>query len=433
MFQIAIDGPSGAGKSTIAKAIASRMGIVYVDTGALYRTVGYFVRKAEADPTDATAVIALLPQIHIEIKYENGNQCVYLNGENLGDKIRVPEIAGYASAVSKIPEVRAFLLDAQRSIAKTNSVVMDGRDIGTVILPNADVKIFLTASDECRAERRYVELKEKGMDVTPEGVLADMRARDEQDRNRDIAPAVPAPDSILLDTSSYTLEQSIEHAILIINRTLGKKKDLRNKFFRVMYPIFVHIVHLIFRVKVIGAENEPKEGGFLVCANHIAASDPVVISSALKKHQICFMAKKELFRVPGLSWLIRHFGAYPVDRKISDVGAIRHAIHLLNQGYCAGLFPQGTRHPGENPRDTKVKNGAAMIASHADATILPIHIYRKGYCSKAFRRTVVVIGKPIPFSEFGYDSEKPGEYSRITQEIFDRICTLGEECEECRK
>ncbi|MBQ7381330.1 MAG: (d)CMP kinase, partial [Clostridia bacterium] len=150
MFQIAIDGPSGAGKSTIAKAIAAKMGIVYVDTGALYRTIGYFVRQNGVAQTDTEGVIALLPNIKIEVKYENGTQCVYLNGENLGDKIREPEISMYASTVSKIPEVRSFLLDTQRSIAAANSVVMDGRDIGTVILPNAEVKIFLTASNEKR-------------------------------------------------------------------------------------------------------------------------------------------------------------------------------------------------------------------------------------------------------------------------------------------
>ena len=213
MFQIAIDGPSGAGKSTIAKAIAAKMGIVYVDTGALYRTIGYFVRQNGVAQTDTEGVISLLPQIKIEVKYENGTQCVYLNGENLGDKIREPEISMYASTVSKIPQVRSFLLDTQRSIAASNSVVMDGRDIGTVILPNADVKIFLTASNEKRAERRVAELLAKGMEVTYEEVLSDMIARDEQDRNRDIAPAVPAEDSILLDTSDYTLEQSIDKAI----------------------------------------------------------------------------------------------------------------------------------------------------------------------------------------------------------------------------
>lgn len=433
MFQIAIDGPSGAGKSTIAKAIAAKMGIVYVDTGALYRTIGYFVRRKGVAQTDAEGVVALLPQIHIEVKYENGTQCVYLNGENLGDKIREPEISMYASTVSKIPEVRSFLLDTQRSIAASNSVVMDGRDIGTVILPNADVKIFLTASSERRAERRVAELKEKGMEVTYEEVLSDMIARDEQDRSRDIAPAVPAVDSILLDTSNYTLEESIEKAIQIINRTLAKKKDKRSKFYRVLYFLLSGLFRLIFRVKVVGSENEPKEEGFLICCNHITALDVVLIAVTLKKHQPCFMGKKELFKIPLLSGLIRALGAYPVDRAGSDVGAVKNSIRLLEEGYCVGLFPQGTRQPGKNPRDTKVRNGAAMIAMHADATVIPMNIYREGYSPKCFKRTIVSIGKPIPFSSFSYDPKASGEYARISEEIFDKICELGEEAEQCLK
>ena len=164
MIRIAIDGPSGAGKSTVAKALAKKMGIVYVDTGALYRTVGYYVRSQNVDPKNAEAVEALLPKVQIDLRYENGIQRVYLNGEDLGDAIRTPEMSMYASAVSAIPAVRAFLLDTQRDIARKNSVVMDGRDIGTVILPDADVKIFLFASDECRAQRRCDELRAKGID-----------------------------------------------------------------------------------------------------------------------------------------------------------------------------------------------------------------------------------------------------------------------------
>ena len=156
-MQIAIDGPSGAGKSSVAKAIAAKMGLVYVDTGALYRTVGYYVRSQSVTKEDAAGIVACLPQICIEVRYENGAQHVYLNGEDLGDKIREPEISMYASAVSAVPEVRAFLLDTQRDIAAKNSVVMDGRDIGTVILPKAEVKVFLTASDEARAKRRTLD------------------------------------------------------------------------------------------------------------------------------------------------------------------------------------------------------------------------------------------------------------------------------------
>ena len=215
MFKIAIDGPSGAGKSSVAKALSKKMGIVYVDTGALYRTVGYYIRSVGADPKSAEEVTPHLKDINIEVKYENGTQCVYLNGENLGDKIREPEISMYASAVSAIPAVRAFLLETQKSVARANNVVMDGRDIGTVILPDAEVKIFLTASVECRAMRRVLELKEKGMEAKYEDVLAEMIERDNNDRNRDVAPAVAAEDAVVLDNSELTMEQTLEKIIEI--------------------------------------------------------------------------------------------------------------------------------------------------------------------------------------------------------------------------
>lgn len=217
MIRIAIDGPSGSGKSTLAKAIAKELGIVYVDTGALYRTVGYYVFTKGEKPDDAKAVEALLPEINIDIKYEDGTQCVYLNGENLGDRIRQPQISMYASAVSAIPAVRAFLLDMQKDIARKNSVVMDGRDIGTVIIPDADLKIFLQASNECRAKRRTEELLAKGIPASYEEVLADMIERDKNDKNRDIAPAIPASDAIIMDNSELTVEQSLAEVVRLIN------------------------------------------------------------------------------------------------------------------------------------------------------------------------------------------------------------------------
>lgn len=217
MIRIAIDGPSGSGKSTLAKAVARELGIVYVDTGALYRTVGYFVYMNGKDPHNADNVIALLPSINIELKYEGGTQRVILNGEDLGDKIRMPEMSMYASLVSSIPAVREFLLEMQKSIAKGSSVVMDGRDIGTVIMPDADIKIFLTASDECRAKRRTLELREKGVDVSYEDVLADMIQRDKNDKNRDIAPAIPAADAIIFDNSAMTVEECVNEIVRLAN------------------------------------------------------------------------------------------------------------------------------------------------------------------------------------------------------------------------
>ena len=216
MIQIAIDGPSGAGKSTVAKAVARELGIIYVDTGALYRTIGYFVRSRDVDPKDPKGVAALLPEISVELKYENGRQIVCLNGEDLGDRIRTPEMSMYASAVSAIPAVRAFLLETQRKIARENSVIMDGRDIGTVILPNANVKIFLTASDECRATRRRDELLAKGIEVTYEEVLADMVERDRNDSTRAVAPAVAAEDAILFDKSWMTPDECTAAIIKLI-------------------------------------------------------------------------------------------------------------------------------------------------------------------------------------------------------------------------
>ena len=221
IINIAIDGPGGAGKSTIAKAVAKKLDILYVDTGALYRTIGLFVKSKGVDPKDEAGVTAILPEISIEVKYENGAQVVYLNGVNHGDAIRTPEMSMYASAVSAIPSVRAFLLETQKQIARTNSVIMDGRDIGTVILPNADVKIFITASPECRAMRRYKELCERGQSVKYEDVLREMNERDTQDSSRAVAPAKPAEDAIFLDNGDLDLEGSVNAVLKIIEKKCG--------------------------------------------------------------------------------------------------------------------------------------------------------------------------------------------------------------------
>lgn len=222
MIRIAIDGPGGAGKSTLAKAVAKKLDILYVDTGALYRTVGLYVRRLGIDPKDAKAVGESLGDLNIEVRYEDGAQKVYLNGENPGDAIRTPEMSMYASAVSAIPAVRAFLLETQKDIARKNSVIMDGRDIGTVILPDADVKVFLTASPECRAMRRYKELLEKGQTVKYEDVLAEMNQRDHQDSTREIAPAEAAPDAVLLDNSDLDLDGTVEAVIALVRKKTGE-------------------------------------------------------------------------------------------------------------------------------------------------------------------------------------------------------------------
>ena len=218
-----------------------------------------------------------------------------------------------------------------------------------------------------------------------------------------------------------------------------KTNERGSRFFRVLYALLSGVVGLIFRIKVVNDKNEPEEGGYVVCANHISATDPIIICYAFRKHQVHFMAKKELFKIPVFSGLIRMLGAFPIDRAGNDVGAIKNAVKIVEDGKALGVFPQGHRYPEQDPRHTKTKNGAALIASKAGATIVPVYIWRKGNKAGVFRRTYVIIGEKIPFESLNYDKERNGEYSRITDIVFDRICSLGESFdpqkykEECKR
>lgn len=220
MINVAIDGPAGAGKSTIARAAAKELGFVYVDTGALYRAIGVYSLRCASDTKNPEAVANTLPHIRVELQFQNGVQHVLLNGEDVSEEIRTPQASMAASDVSAVPAVRQFLFDLQRDIAAKNNCIMDGRDIGTVVLPHAEVKIFLTASPEARAMRRFKELQEKGATDTYETVLADLKQRDYNDSHRAVAPLKPAADSVLVDTSALTLPQSVEKVLEVIKEKL---------------------------------------------------------------------------------------------------------------------------------------------------------------------------------------------------------------------
>ena len=220
-YAIAIDGPSGAGKSTIARAAASDYGFIYVDTGAIYRTVGLAAFNNELDRRDETAVAAILPELNIEMKYSaEGEQRMYLNGTDVSKEIRRPEISICASDVAALPAVRAFLLELQRKMARENSVIMDGRDIGTVVLPDAELKIFLTASAEARAQRRMLELENKGIKSSFDEVLRDIEYRDAQDSGRAAAPLKRADDAVEIDTSSINFDESLKLVESVIEQRL---------------------------------------------------------------------------------------------------------------------------------------------------------------------------------------------------------------------
>lgn len=212
-INIAIDGPSGSGKSTLAKGLAAALGYIYIDTGALYRAIGLFAARHGVSAESPEDVVPLLPLMDLQMRLENGGNAVYLDGVRLGEEIRTSSASHYASQVSKVPEVRAFLLETQRNIAKTNNVIMDGRDIGTAVLPNATLKIYLTASVQVRAERRYKEYKEKGIACELEEIKKDIEQRDHNDMTREISPLRKADDAVEVDTSDLTIDEVVQKII----------------------------------------------------------------------------------------------------------------------------------------------------------------------------------------------------------------------------
>ena len=419
MIRIAIDGPGGAGKSSLAKAVASRLGIIYVDTGALYRTIGLYMLRNGINPKDADTVTAALHDFKLELKFIDGKQTILLGGQDVGDSIRTPEVSMAASAVSAIGSVREYLLNTQRDIAKKNSVIMDGRDIGTVILPNAEIKIFLTASPEARAKRRYDELILKGQNVSYEQVYNEMVERDTNDSTRALAPCVPAKDSILLDNSNLTAEETVDAVLKIVKKNKPKKT-----FYMKAHRILAPMIKFFFRIRAEGLENIPTDTPIMFCANHIAAKDPVMIAAACKR-QITFLSKKELFSVPLLGWLIKKLGAVKLDRSGSDISAIRTSVDVLNNGGALAIFPQGHRYPGVDPSTTETKNGAALIAYRSGADIVPVCIKLKDYKYKFLRKKVIIFGKPIKNAELEFKNGGSEEYKAATDLIFARILQLG--------
>lgn len=421
MIRIAIDGPGGAGKSSVAKEISRRLGIIYVDTGALYRNIGLYMLESGIDPKDADAVCSALPQVNLELKFTDGKQVILLNGCDKGDAIRTPEASMAASAVSAIPTVRQFLLDMQRDTAKKNSVIMDGRDIGTVILPDAEVKIFLTASAKARAKRRYDELISKGKSVSYEQVYNEMVERDKNDSTRDVAPCVQADDALLLDNSDLNQQETVDAIIDIIR----KKTGATTTFFSVMKKIFGPVFRFFLNIKAYGTENIPKDRGVLFCSNHIAAVDIIAIG-ATSPRQITCIAKKELFDIPVLGAIVKGLGGVKIDRSGNDVGALKTSVTAIEDGKIVTIFPQGHRYPGVNPETTPIKHGAALIAYHAKCDVVPVSIKLRGGKYALFKRTEIIYGKPFSYTDLGFDKGGREEYERATNMIFSEIIRLGD-------
>ncbi len=458
-INIALDGPSGAGKSTIAKAVAKKLGYVYVDTGALYRSIALYMTEHSVDINNN--VKSALNEVNIKLAYVDGLQRVLLCGEDVSDKIRTPEISMGASRVSAIPAVREFLFDLQQNIAKENNIIMDGRDIGTVVLPKADVKIFLTASAEERANRRFKELQEKGDSSSYEEVLADIKQRDYNDMHRDIAPLKKANDAVEVDTTSLNLDESVEVIYNTIIEELKKKPDnsdkikedvsggqhkdnsngylrgldvrpvdtsnklsrLRLIFYNFLRYLVLLVYHIFYNLKFVGKENIPKGGSHIFASNHRSYADPVLISLAVRV-PFSFMAKEELFKQNiFFAALIKALGAFPVTRGKGDTSAIDTSLKCLNKGRNLVIFPEGTR--SKDGRVGRGKTGVALIAAVAQMPVIPVGIIFEGKLK--FRKKVVVkFGKAISPNELDVSKTDPKELKILKQTIMNGIVDLVE-------
>lgn len=423
-INVALDGPSGAGKSSIAKAVSAKLGYIYVDTGAMYRTVALYMLSNGIKTNDSNTVVEKLPEIDITMKHIDGTQHIFLNNEDVSDKIRTPEVSMGASEVSAVPQVRSFLLDMQKSIAEKSDIIMDGRDIGTVVLPDAQIKIFLTASAGKRADRRYKELLDKGMDVSYKDVLDDINKRDYNDIHREMAPLKQADDAVLLDTSDLSFEHSVDKLLEIIttkiNRINKKQKVncVKMFFYQILRPIVTGIYHITYNLKFVGKENIPKDGGYVYASNHRSYADPVLLSLPVRV-PFAYMAKEELFHNKAMSILIKAFGAFPVTRGSGDMSVINESIKRLKKGYNLVIFPEGTR--SKDGKVGKGKTGVALIAAKMQVPVIPVSISFKGSKLKFRSKVIVRYGKAISPQELSITSDSPKELKQLKLKIMSSI------------
>ncbi len=407
-ISIAIDGPSGAGKSTVADELAAKLGILHLDTGAMYRAFAWRALAAGVDSLDEAALSGLAKDTEITVAYEDGKQRTLVNGEDVTELIRTPEISMAASNVSKFGEVRRFMVKRQQELAQTQSMILDGRDIGTKVLPDATLKVFLTASAEVRARRRFEELQAKGEAVSYAEVLEDVQRRDLQDSTREIDPLRPAEDAVIVDTSNMMQAQAVEAIGALIEpkveSMLGQTKPAKpekERFswtYRAAVWLSGALFCTLFPIRYHHAQRALIEAPFILIANHNSMMDPLVAGWKCRDYQLRFLGKKELVKNPVLKALFTNMRMIPVDRHNMDMTAVRACLKTLKEGHPLGIFPEGTRHKQGVMQD--LESGVAMIALRSGAPMLPVYITGK---PQWFRAVHCYYGEPIPTAQWAKD------------------------------
>ncbi len=440
MINIAIDGPAGAGKSTVAKAVAKQMGLTYLDTGAMYRATAYTALQAGIDVSDAEKVEPMLADMKMDIVFEQGAQQIYVNGVNTTPYLREHYMSKAASDISALPCVRYKMVDLQREFASSRDVVLDGRDIGTFVLPDANCKIFMTATAEERANRRYLELTEKGQSVDRDALLADIVKRDYNDSHREVAPLKQADDAILLDTTDMSIQEVVDKVISIVEDKLKeetpssadssqaekktqsesveqvrpltrkerkaearvkKRYKLEQKFgFYRFLRVFLHPLQaLLWPTKLIGLENAEAVAGrnAIFTCNHYSKVDTFLPCFAIFKREAHILAKAELFENAFGGWFLHKMGAIPVRRGQADIDSVKCVLKVLKDGGQLMIFPEGTRNKEGTQDMAEFKSGTARFAIKTKSPVVPMLYYAP---PKLFKRNYLYIGKPFELDEF---------------------------------
>lgn len=418
---IALDGPSGTGKSTVARELAKRLGFSFFDTGSMYRCVAWKLLDEEIDPGDELQVNALMARFSYEIQ-EGKERRYFVNGRDVTDYIRTQTISAVSSQIATYPEVRKALVQIQRRFGLSCNAVFEGRDMGTVVFPHADLKIFLTARPEVRALRRYQELVSKN----PNGadsfqynqILEETIQRDKNDSTRALSPLKQAVDAICIDTSNLSIQQVVEQ---IVQMVLSKNRDFpkMKPFYFFIYSLARFFFKTFYGLKIYGLEHF-KKGSGIIAANHVSNFDPPVLSISCPE-EVHFLGKESLFRIPGLSWVIKKLNTHPIAGAAADLATLKKMVQILNQGHKLIVFPEGSRSfdGALQPHE----RGVAFLAQSAKCPIFPAYLKgtfeawpRQKKIPKLFGEITCVFGSPI------YPHEYEGVSKKEAQEQIRKRC-----------
>lgn len=433
-FIVALDGPAGSGKGTVTKILAKKLGLVNIDTGAMYRCVTLEMLNKDIKLDELDKIKELLNNIDIKLEETKNKQIVLLNGQDVSKEIRENKVTKIVSQVSSIKEIREKLVDLQQDMAKSQDVIMEGRDITTVVFPNADVKIYLDADVEERAKRRYEQNKKKNIESTYEQVLADMKARDENDKNKEYGALKVAKDAIVIDSSKKSIDKVVKEIEKIIKkkkkeifleeRAYKERPDSKLKMFerKVLIKLAHFVYRILFRIENIGEKIIPEDGAsYIVCANHLNYLDAIAVITSSNRF-VRFMCKSSMFKNSLFSWVLHIGDVIPINREKNDIDAMKRSIKALKSGEILGIFPEGTRKGME--KNLSAKNGAAFMALRTKTKVIPIGIQGT---FKPFTKVYLNYGKPLDFSKY-YGKEKDKEVlNEVTKEIMDNIIMLTNE------